>query len=136
MSDHYIYLIAVAKPNEPLGPVKIGISGNVAARLATLQTACPYPLVLVHVFTTPNAECARKTEQAFHSIQAKHRSHGEWFNLPAVVALQIMCLNLEVIFKCLCKFDDDEMEVAREMSGVASAMEKFPAFDAEVRKMQ
>lgn len=136
MSEHYIYIITVAKPGEPMGPVKIGITSNVPARFATLQTACPYPLVLVHVFTAPDLECARKTERAFHEVQKKHRSYGEWFNLSPIVALQLMCLNLEVIFKCLCKFSEEEIEVAREMSGVATAFEKFPLFADEARKLQ
>jgi hypothetical protein len=136
MNDHYIYIIAVAKPGEPLGPVKIGITSNVNGRIAALQTACPYPLSLVHVFTAPNAECARETERAFHAVQARHRSYGEWFNLSPIEAMQLMCLNLEVIFKCLCKFNDDEIEVAREMSGVTSALAKFPEFADEARKLQ
>jgi hypothetical protein len=136
VSEHQIYIVAVAKPGEPMGPVKIGISSNVAARLATLQTACPYPLQLVHVFTAPDLECARRTERTFHEVQAQHRSHGEWFNLSPIVALQLMCLNLEVIFKFLCKFDGEELDAAREMSGLASAFDKFPEFAAEARKLQ
>jgi hypothetical protein len=136
VSEHYIYVIAVAKPGEPLGPVKIGITGNVPARISNLQTACPYPLKVVHIFTAPDLECARDVEKAFHDVQAEHRSYGEWFNLSPIVAMQLMCLNLEVLFKFRCKFTEEEIEVAREMSGVASAFDKFPAFAAEVRKLQ
>src|SRR4051812_18350249 len=128
MKDHHIYVITVAKPGEDRGPVKIGITGNVDARFCALQTASPYPLQLVHVFTAPDAQCARGVERAFHEIQAKHRTHGEWFDLSPVVAVQIMCLNLEVMFKFRCKFTADEIEVAREMSGVAAAFEKMPEF--------
>lgn len=136
MSEHYVYIIAVAKPGEPLGPVKIGITSNVNSRFRNLQTACPYPLKLIHVFTAPNAECAVRVEEAFHTTQKRHRTKGEWFNLSPIIALQLMCLNLEVIFKFLCKFNDEEIQSAREMSGVATALAKFPAFAAEIGKLQ
>lgn len=136
MSEHHIYIIAVARPGEPMGPVKIGITSSVKSRLATLQTACPYPLKLVHAFTAPDIDSARSVEKAFHEVQARHRSYGEWFNLSPIVALQLMCLNLEAIFKFRCEFTDEELAVAREMSGVAAAFEKFPAFEAMVTRLQ
>lgn len=56
------------------GPVKIGFTINVAARLAALQTSSAAPICLL-------AQCEgdRKTEAFFHRLVAHHRLYGEWF---------------------------------------------------------
>ena len=66
------------------GLVKIGISTNVQARLTTLQTSSPFPLRLV--FSTVCAD-ALMAEQEAHAALAPYRISGEWFDVPAHMAI-------------------------------------------------
>lgn len=58
------------------GHVKIGFSRDPVSRLASLQTASPFPLRLA--FNMPSAR-AFDIEQEAHAILAAHRGEGEWF---------------------------------------------------------
>ncbi len=58
------------------GRIKIGFTrGDVRARIASLQTGCPEPLVCLG--TMPGD---LRTEADVHGRFASQRSHGEWFN--------------------------------------------------------
>lgn len=57
------------------GPVKIGIARCVDSRLASLQTAHPYPLEVVA--TIPRG--GRPKERELHKRFADYRLNGEWF---------------------------------------------------------
>lgn len=55
--------------------IKIGFTkGDIAARMAQLQTGCPMPLRLLG--TGPGG---RFIEKRIHSILSSYRAHGEWF---------------------------------------------------------
>ncbi len=56
------------------GPIKIGISGDPAQRLRTLQTGYPHPLRLLAVVVG-----AAEQEPRYHERFAEHRLAGEWF---------------------------------------------------------
>lgn len=57
------------------GPIKIGVSGNVKARVSALQTAVAEPMrLLASVVGT------RAMEAEIHSHLHAHRLKGEWFN--------------------------------------------------------
>jgi hypothetical protein len=60
------------------GPIKIGFSSDIRARISGLQTANPYPLRLLK--TIPGNELL---ERKLHSRFAKHRLVGEWFKPEA-----------------------------------------------------
>ena len=62
------------------GLVKIGITINIARRLATLNTQLPYDLVPI-LFIDCN-DCPA-LEQELHKKFANVRVRGEWFNLSA-----------------------------------------------------
>ncbi len=66
------------------GLVKIGISTNVQARLATLQTSSPFPLRLVF---EAGCDDAMMAEQEAHAALARYRMAGEWFDVPAHMAI-------------------------------------------------
>jgi hypothetical protein len=57
------------------GPVKIGLAGNVSARLNKLQQTHPFRLRLLGVIE----HGGRVTERALHKRFAKHRLRHEWF---------------------------------------------------------
>ena len=65
-----VYLIEGAP-----GHIKIGISRDPISRLATLQTASPFPLRLAFSVATPSA---LNVEREAHAILAAHRAEGEW----------------------------------------------------------
>lgn len=62
-------------------PIKIGIAKDPQARIANLQTGCPYKLDLIEVFTFKTEMHARGAERRLHKMfQAKgKRMNGEWF---------------------------------------------------------
>ena len=66
------------------GPIKIGFSTDVEGRLKSLQTATPYPLVLLGVM-----EGNITTEARLHGLFQFCRLSGEWFE-PRDVLLQFI----------------------------------------------
>jgi hypothetical protein len=67
--DRTVYFIAWAG-----GPVKIGISADIAARLGTLQRSCPYSLAI-----EATTSGGRNREIEYHEQFAACRLRGEWF---------------------------------------------------------
>ena len=61
------------------GPVKIGIACCVDSRVASLQTAHPYPLEVVA--TIPHG--GRPKERELHKRFGNYRLNGEWFEWSA-----------------------------------------------------
>lgn len=78
----FVYIIQIRDD----GPFKIGWALDPQKRLAELQTACPYKLVLRHVRSGDKA-----LEGQLHRQLASQRLSGEWFapeeeTLPASLA--------------------------------------------------
>lgn len=67
--------------------IKIGHSATFGVRLATLQTASPYPLVVVKQIRTPDHVAL---ERRLHERFSAYRQHGEWFELPQDVLLAFL----------------------------------------------
>jgi hypothetical protein len=88
----YIYVFCFyGRLNEPMGPVKIGITSNVVSRLAGVQTGQHQRLHALAAFNTPNREIARQMEASFHLEFASGRREGEWFDLAPITVLEKMC---------------------------------------------
>lgn len=68
----FVYLLVCMKV------YKIGLTNNIAKRIAQLQGSCPRPIELVHLIPTNDAP---RGEAFLHRLFCKRRSHGEWFNL-------------------------------------------------------
>lgn len=135
MSDCFVYIIAVDTDSGE-GPIKVGISGDVAARIKTLQTACPFKIGLVHSFHFPEKEMALFFEQAFHACQSEHRMSGEWFKMNPIIALQIMCIYVEQSLKMRLPEGYEHMEKVRELSGLNAATQKLANWLAPRGTMQ
>ena len=60
------------------GLYKIGISGDVSNRLATMRGTSPVVLDLVHTVQIVNA---RLVEKSLHEKYKDFNTHGEWFKL-------------------------------------------------------
>ena len=85
--DCFVYIIAKRDGDRIVAPVKVGISANVGIRMTQFQTACPFPIVLVHTLRVPTRWMAREIESCFHYTQRDHKAHGEWFDLSPSDAL-------------------------------------------------
>lgn len=70
----YVYLIRMGRTKY----YKIGKSNDPLGRLASMQTASPYKLKLLHTFKADNAAAA---EEALHHQLHEARMEGEWFKL-------------------------------------------------------
>ncbi len=62
--------------------VKIGHTGYVEGRLASLQTASPLPLTLLVAFSG----CSDQDERDAHLHFKEYRERGEWFRLEGRLA--------------------------------------------------
>ena len=60
---------------------KIGISGDPAQRVTTLQTGHPEPLHLWRTIRCRSAADARAVERDLHAYFELQRMNGEWFDL-------------------------------------------------------
>lgn len=88
MEGAFLYVIEGAP-----GLVKVGITSDPRARLAALQTACPYPLEFAAILATPGH--GYDIEGAAHAILGPHRGTGEWFRVPPRVAIEAIRLAAE-----------------------------------------
>lgn len=61
------------------GPIKIGMTDNVAARWKQLQSSNALPLSVEAAFPFSDRERARKIERALHASFSPGRLIGEWF---------------------------------------------------------
>jgi hypothetical protein len=72
----YVYFL-----QDQQAATKIGISGDLRERLATLQTGHPEALYLVKAIPCRTAADARVVERDLHIYFERHRMNGEWFDL-------------------------------------------------------
>lgn len=75
----WMYVIAISGQPEPI--VKIGITGNVSARLSELSTASPFRLEVLARLGFQSRYEAIRNEQAIHRELRSFRLQGEWFHL-------------------------------------------------------
>lgn len=73
MSRGYVYMFE-AHPRVGEWIYKIGFTTNVAVRMRSIQTTCPYQLELYH--SLPGS---KDDERRLHRLLAAERMHGEWF---------------------------------------------------------
>src|SRR5258706_10052611 len=78
-----VYFLVMHKPADPahdFGFVKVGVTdGDVATRIAGLQTGNPHDLCCIEAFETP---CARKVEHYMHRSHAARMHNREWLSHP------------------------------------------------------
>lgn len=68
--------------------IKIGVSTNPTARLATLRTASPFPIDFAYVCAVQGpASEAFALEADAHALLSRQRLSGEWFDIPADMAV-------------------------------------------------
>jgi hypothetical protein len=129
----HVYIIARIRGNRPILPVKIGISSNPSKRLAGLQTANPFPLVLLTTFYCPTRGMAKELEAFFHETQSDRRLSGEWFGIAPMEAVELLCMNFRAAFDAL--IEDEELKaIAVEHSGLRENEEKLAAWKAHAAR--
>ena len=78
-----VYFLVMSDPREvatDFGLVKVGITqGDVAGRIAGLQTGNPYDLLCFDAFETP---CANEVEHFMHRVHASEMHKNEWLIWP------------------------------------------------------
>ncbi len=121
---HWIYVFAHKSEAGMVGPVKIGISKDVNARLSTIRTSCPYPIDLAYVFECQNRDIARNIEQSFHQVQSDKRTHGEWFGFEPVEAIHLLCAAFRAALEHNLS-DPNTIENALSVCGVHWAEKRF-----------
>lgn len=57
---------------------KIGKANNVKKRISNIQVSCPFPVSLIAIKATENAE---EVEREIHRFLNNYRVSGEWYNL-------------------------------------------------------
>ena len=68
------------------GMYKIGVAGDIRARMKSLSSGCPFQLRLLAVI----GDESRLSEHREHKRYAEYRTHGEWFQLPPNVVIEII----------------------------------------------
>ena len=68
--DGEIYFVSYGEG----GPIKVGFTSNFDYRIKGLQTACPYPLVVL-----ARVDGKVIAEREYHRRWAEHKLLGEWF---------------------------------------------------------
>jgi hypothetical protein len=66
--------------------VKIGITTNPRARLASLRTGSAFPIEYTYLAVTPG-DSGAAIEGAAHQLLDKHRCNGEWFDVQPEMAV-------------------------------------------------
>lgn len=90
----YLYLMCIQEGDCIVGPVKVGITGSLSARLSQVQTGNPRKVVIAMYLPFPNRDIAATLEGGFHTVMGDHRLSGEWFDLHPVEALIAICQNV------------------------------------------
>lgn len=84
------YVYVIGDPGT-FGPVKVGLSSCLSARLASLQTGYPHKLKIHHSYSFASRAAANSFEKRFHAECAdEHGMHGEWFGMSPDQAAQII----------------------------------------------
>lgn len=77
-------------------PVKIGYARNIGTRISTLRTGHWEEISAHHVLWCPSAGMAKTIEQHSHRMLGEFSMRGEWFAVPADVAVAAIQRSAEV----------------------------------------
>jgi len=96
MSD-FLYVVATrARSGGATGPIKVGVTSNLRARLRTLQTGSPRQIAYFAIWDFRDCgSAAESLEGAFHALQGEHRLQGEWYGMAPARGVRILDLYFE-----------------------------------------
>ena len=67
-------------------------SGKIEKRIKSIQTGCPYPIVIHEIYQTP---LAGKIEQKAHIALSEFNTSGEWFDTSLEKIKHTVCVLIE-----------------------------------------
>jgi len=78
-TKHYcVYALQTNLGNQ--NALKIGMTGNLAERISTIQTSMPAPLILLGHWNMPSKDQAGVFEQSIHQKNQALKISGEWYD--------------------------------------------------------
>lgn len=94
----HVYVMATDLDGVLSSPVKIGMTKDPRKRLETIQTACPFKIVLYGAWELSfEDEMPSFVERAVHGSLKKYRLHGEWFSVEPLYAAHSIELAIAMI---------------------------------------
>lgn len=127
----YLYVIA---PKNYGHPVKVGVAHDVKSRLSGLQTGNPQRLAIYHqelASSSGHRPTAYRLEAALRSMLAPWAMVGEWFDIPASVAVARigeMRLASNVIGSGVVAIPSPDPAVARQVDLIHAALLRRTGF--------
>jgi hypothetical protein len=118
----HIYVIGSVMNGLPCPPCKIGITANLASRLATIQTGNHQKLTLVSTFFIPDRVLANTVEAAAHEKFQEYRLNGEWFSVNPIDATIGCCIAFREALHLLCKDGTEDVSGMLAMSGATASI--------------
>lgn len=103
---------------------KIGVTGDIKARVKAIQTGCPYNVIVREIY-----QGGENLESQFHEIFRAFRGCGEWFTLPLNWRDYLPDTPSTVFQFEQSGFDDDCISVFTDLSSVPCEMK--PSDDME-----
>lgn len=101
--------------------IKVGISRNPAARLATLQTGCIDELVLLFSLRFASRDVAAEVELKFHESELAGPVRGEWVGCDPTEALYYLtCVASDVLQR---RYAPADLSLVRQYAGLLDAFE-------------
>lgn len=97
----HVYIMCLADGDGVKGPCKIGITTNLASRLATLQTASHTKIVFLGSILMGPKHFARGFESVLHKLLAGKRTNGEWFDVEPHEAASVLAHIARMTFEQL-----------------------------------
>lgn len=95
----FVYLIASKINGAICPPVKIGITRDLPARLRSLQTASPHPLIFYQAWDLSSFDgqkAAAYIEKSFAFAWKKYRLSGEWYMARPVDAESVITREVRI----------------------------------------
>ena len=75
----WVLYVMMTKPTDGVSSFKIGITQDLAARINSLQTGCPTPILEVLYLQMLTKDAASRAERELHKSFEGRRTSGEWF---------------------------------------------------------
>jgi predicted GIY-YIG superfamily endonuclease len=89
-NNNFIYVIGRQD-----GPVKVGVTSNPQSRLGQIRTGCPFHVELLHAEPMLSRAHALQHEADFHAVYEEKRLNGEWFDIDAELAIELIETGLD-----------------------------------------
>lgn len=117
------------------GRCKIGITGNVAARLSALRTASAFPIEYAWIGAPQGKGVA--IERDAHTMLNRYRNNGEWFSVSPDAAVGAICAAAHRLGQAMLEVTPERAEQIRiiALAEAARQPKHYPFFKTRVALM-